>query len=132
MQYFWTFLRHCAKMKISFGTGGTGMKKAEKLLCEAAGAAALAGTGLLWLVRLLKKHTVRCQVNFAGQRPGIGVVKGPNGAAILYCSTKFDPHFPEKAAAVCWAAVSVLLAIAAAVHSGSSGGTHKPAGRENP
>ncbi len=108
------------------------MKKTEKFLWGVAGVFGLAGAGFLWMIETLKKHTVRCRINFAGQRPGVGIVKSPNGATVLYCSTKFDPHFPEKAAAACWAAVSVLLAIAAAVHCGSSGGTHKPAGRENP
>ena len=73
------------------------MNKAEKFLWGAVGVFGLAGAGFLWLI----KHTVRCRINFAGQRPGVGILKSPNGAAILYCSTEFDPHFPEKAAAAC-------------------------------
>lgn len=92
------------------------MKKTEKFLWGVAGVFGLAGAGFLWMIETLKKHTVRCRINFAGQRPGVGIVKSPNGATVLYCSTKFDPHFPEKAAAVCWLAVCVLLSIIAAVH----------------
>lgn len=92
------------------------MKKTEKFLWGAVGVFGLAGAGFLWLIKTLNKHTVRCRINFAGQRPGVGIFKSSNGAAILYCSTKFDPHFPEKAAAVCWLAVCVLLSIIAAVH----------------
>ena len=92
------------------------MKKTEKFLWGAVGVFGLAGVGFLWLIKALNKHTVRCRINFAGQRPGVGIAKSSSDAAILYCSTKFDPHLPEKAAAACWIAVSVLLSIIAVVH----------------